>query len=95
MDSEGPLLEALTRRLADCPQEFLLEPRVGDGGVIDMAALVCDHFRAMGLPPPVPDDLLYGVAFDSIALSRLRLIGVATGSCTIRGFWRARIWRPG
>ncbi len=42
------MLEALTRRLEECPAEFLLAPRVGDTGEISVSAIAADHLRAMG-----------------------------------------------
>ena len=42
MDREGPLLETLTRRLAETPEEFLAEPRVGNAGQVHTAAVVGD-----------------------------------------------------
>ena len=73
MSGEGPLMEALTHRLAECPPEFLLEPRsagtAADG--IDVAAIVADHFRALGsFLPPVRQ--LGGPA------NHLRIVAVAT-----------------
>lgn len=50
MSLEGPSLQALTHRLAECPPEFLEEPRVGDAGVIDVAAVVSDLSRDLGGP---------------------------------------------
>lgn len=46
MTVEGPKLESLTHRLAECPAEFLLPP-----GTIDIGAIVADHFRAMQNDP--------------------------------------------
>jgi len=48
MEAEGPILESLTHRLAECPEEFLLPPRIGNSGTISVAAIVHDHLRAMG-----------------------------------------------
>jgi len=48
MEAEGPILESLTHRLAECPEEFLLPPRMGNSGAISVAAIVHDHLRAMG-----------------------------------------------
>ncbi len=48
MDREGPILEALTRRLAETPEEFLAEPRVGNVGQIHTAAVVGDLVRLLG-----------------------------------------------
>lgn len=52
MEAEGPVLELLTHRLTDCPEEFLLPPRVGDSGTISVTAIVHDHLRAMGVAAP-------------------------------------------
>src|SRR5262245_3015033 len=48
MDREGPILEALTRRLAETPEEFLAEPRVGNVGEVQTAAVVGDLLRLLG-----------------------------------------------
>jgi hypothetical protein len=48
MQAEGPVLETLLRRLAECPAEFLAEPRVGKNGVVDVAAVVSDLLRDLG-----------------------------------------------
>jgi len=45
---EGPLLETLTRRLAECPAEFLAEPRVGKFGAVHVGAVVSDLIRDLG-----------------------------------------------
>ena len=59
MKAEGPPLEALTRRLAECPAEFLEEPLCGQGntGRVDAAAVVADLLRELGsinIPPTLP-----------------------------------------
>lgn len=51
MDREGPPLEALLRRLAECPPEFLAEPRQGPTGVIETAAVVSDLVVDLGGSP--------------------------------------------
>lgn len=48
MDREGPVLEILTRRLADTPAEFLDEPRIAAAGTVRVAALVHDVLRLHG-----------------------------------------------
>ena len=80
MNQEGPLLETLTHRLAECPPEFLMEPKMAakaDG--IDVAAIVADHFRVVGGWTPSPRDLawLRDVTHGSAA-NYLRLIAVTT-----------------
>jgi hypothetical protein len=54
METEGPPLEALTRRLAECPAEFLAEPRIGAAGQVQVAAVVADLLRDLGGPLPSP-----------------------------------------
>lgn len=54
MQYEGPHLETLLRRLADCPPEFLAEPRFGNRGEVHVAAVVNDLMRSFGAPPLTP-----------------------------------------
>jgi len=78
MEQEGPLLESLTHRLSECPAEFLAEPRRGKKGVVDVAAIVSDHFRAMGLSPHSNVKLSHLQHTGDVAsANRLRLIAVA------------------
>jgi hypothetical protein len=51
MDKEGPPLEALTRRLAECPADFLADPRIGRTGVVPVTAVVADLLRDLGGGP--------------------------------------------
>lgn len=54
MTTEGPLLETLTRRLAECPADFLAEPRFGKAGVVHVAAVVSDLLVNLGDGPLTP-----------------------------------------
>jgi hypothetical protein len=47
-------------RLADCPADFLLPP-----DELDLVALACDHFRALGLAIPSPDERRFLAALPS------------------------------
>ena len=75
MEREGPVLESLTRRLAETPQDFLAEPRIGSRGKVETAAVIGDLLRQLGSdatadqlkvfvslhPPLTPvDSALYG-----------------------------------
>ena len=51
MQREGPPLEALTRRLAETPGEFLAEPRIGKLGSVNVAAVVADLMLDLGAQP--------------------------------------------
>ena len=51
MNREGPPLESLTRRLAECPADFLADPRIGKVGVVPVAAIVSDLVRDLGGGP--------------------------------------------
>ncbi len=51
MKEEGPLLETLTRRLAECPGDFLAEPRIGKSGAVHVDAVVSDLLRDLGGAP--------------------------------------------
>src|SRR5829696_4725847 len=48
MDREGPALEALMRRLAEAPEDFLADPKVGGAGRVHVAAVVGDLVRMLG-----------------------------------------------
>jgi hypothetical protein len=48
MQAEGPLLETLTRRLAETPEDFLAEPRIANSGRVHVAAVVGDLIRGLG-----------------------------------------------
>ena len=77
MNEEGPLLESLTRRVAECPPEFLAEPRRADGqGVIRVGAVASDLLRALG---GAPLDKSRAATFkqDAATGHRLRLILLA------------------
>jgi hypothetical protein len=50
MEQEGPILEALTRRLAETPEDFLAEPRIGLGGSVHVPAVVHDLLIVMNQP---------------------------------------------
>lgn len=64
MPPEGPEIERLVRRLAECPGEFLATA----DGAPDYIAVVCDHMRRM--TPETPPDR-------SPALAVLRKVGPA------------------
>jgi hypothetical protein len=51
MTSEGPLLETLTRRLTECPPDFLAEPRFGKVGAVHVEAVVSDLLVSLGGGP--------------------------------------------
>jgi len=48
MQTEGPILESLTRRLAETPEDFLAEPRIGNSGRVQVAAVAADLLRMLG-----------------------------------------------
>ncbi|MCI0461831.1 MAG: hypothetical protein L0Z62_33185 [Gemmataceae bacterium] len=90
MAEEGPLLEVLTRRLAECPEEFLAEPRVGTVGTIHVAAVVGDLMLDLGGSPlPRTRAGTFRTGLDRKGKNRLRCILVA---CWLLhdGWFRAR-----
>jgi hypothetical protein len=48
VSDEGPDLAALIHRLAECPREFLEEPRIGGSGRIVVMAVVFDLLNDLG-----------------------------------------------
>jgi hypothetical protein len=78
MTNEGPPLEALTRRLAECPPEFLDEPRLGRKGRIIVPAVVNDLLIELGGNPLSSDNAdLFKPKDDKTARNHLRLILIA------------------
>ena len=47
MQVEGPSLERLTRRISECPADFLDEPRLGTSGRVHVDAVVADLIFAI------------------------------------------------
>jgi hypothetical protein len=52
MKNEGPALESLLRRLAETPDDFLAEPRIGSAGKVHVAAVVHDWLGSLGVQAP-------------------------------------------
>ncbi len=59
MQSEGPLLETLTHRLAECPADFLAEPRFGKSGLVHVDAVVSDLLVSLGGGPLTPEQAAF------------------------------------
>jgi hypothetical protein len=75
---EGPQLEALTRRLAECPADFLAEPRRGAAGVVQTAAVVADLLADWGEAAFTPAQAAKFQAADKASqVNWLRLVLVA------------------
>jgi len=51
LTNEGPELEVLIRRLAECPADFTAEPRIGAAGQVHVAAVVSDLLVDLGGAP--------------------------------------------
>jgi hypothetical protein len=50
MNKQGPIMESLTHRLAETPEDFLAEPRIGQQGRIHVSAVVQDLLARLGRP---------------------------------------------
>lgn len=73
---EGPTLDALLRRLAACPEEFLRPPRVRRSGEIHSGALVVDLLIDLGGDPLAAEPDPAFVPRDARDRNRLRLVQV-------------------
>ena len=71
MEQEGPALEALTRRLAETPEDFLAEPHIGSCGNVQVPAVVQDLLVAF--KQPVQPDRLAVFAGQDVKRDRNRL----------------------
>ncbi len=84
MKEEGPPLETLVRRLADCPNDFLAEPRIGPAGVVSVPAVVADLLRDLGglsfsAPQAAPFHSTQDVT-ESDVKSKIRCVRVSLGT---------------
>ena len=82
---EGPLLETLTRRLAETPPDFLDEPRIGEGGSVAVPALVHDLLRMHGAR--AGRDVLQRFASNDARTDRNRLALVQIGCWLLADDW--------
>jgi hypothetical protein len=88
MTEEGPDLASLVHRLAECPPEFLEEPRIGDKGRVVVAAVVFDLLADLGGTGEADVQLPF-VAADPSDRNALRIVLVS--SWLLRDDWfRAR-----
>ncbi len=81
MKQEGPYLEQLTHRLAECPQDFLAAPVIAGAGQVDVLAVVCDLLHDLSVKIPTGEwSAKFGAAVKSNAsgeVNRLKLILLA------------------
>ncbi|THB67839.1 MAG: hypothetical protein D6E12_07740 [Desulfovibrio sp.] len=88
-------MELLTRRLAECPPEFLAEPRLGDSAQsqgVHVHAVITDLMDDLGGPPLSPVQAAKFQASGRKALekrNRLRLALIASWLCH-DGYFRAK-----
>ena len=85
MQREGPPLETLLRRLAETPEDFLAEPRIGTTGVIEVRAVVADLLR-LGGNQPDPDQLAT-FAGEEVRSDRNRLAAVLIATWLLADEW--------
>src|SRR5437016_5785478 len=73
MERQGPILEKLTRRLAETPPDFLDEPRIGTTGRVFVPALVNDLLSLYGARAPAAALMRFHGADAKIDRNRLAL----------------------
>lgn len=78
MTREGPDLDRLVHRLAECPGECLAEPRIGASGGVHVDAVVGDLVIDLGGAPSPPKALADFRADDAARAPWLRLVVVAS-----------------
>ncbi len=88
MEREGPMLESLTRRLAETPTDFLAPPLMGAKGAIDVAAVVSDLLRDLGSDPlPASDVEAFRPASSKESKQRKRLRAVLVSVWLFHDAW--------
>jgi hypothetical protein len=76
MNEEGPVLEALTHRLTECPADFLSEPRDKKSGSVHVDAVVYDLIRDLG-GDPLTKDQLAAFEYKKGSKNRLQVVLIA------------------
>ena len=74
MKLEGPILETLTRRLAETPEEFLAEPRIGSTGRVHVAAVAGDLLSGLGSSVAANDLVSFAGRDSRIERNRLSFV---------------------
>lgn len=69
-------LEALTRRLAETPPDFLAEPWIGSAGVVHVDAVIADVLHTLGAPALTPAEAAAFQAKPAEAKQRRRRLRV-------------------
>jgi hypothetical protein len=90
VNREGPVLEALTRRLAETPEDFVAEPRLGSKGVVHVAAVVGDLCRLLGHPPAAGELALFAGTDAKRDRNRLAVVLLLAWLLADRWFLEAR-----
>ena len=70
MQLEGPMLESLTRRLAETPEDFLAEPRIGLTGRRPARSETTPTAGQTGCLPRRPGHLIAAISLISAAAPR-------------------------
>jgi hypothetical protein len=89
MHDEGPLLDELTRRLAETPPDCLAEPRIGARGTVHVGAVVHDTVRDLGGAVTGEAALDAFMPSDSKERNRLRIVLLCTWLLHDRWFLEA------
>ena len=92
MQRSSPVLETLTRRLTDTPQEFLDEPRIGSRGQVFVPAVVNDLLARISSRAPLSSlDRFQG---KDMAADRNRLMLVMVVAWLLSDEWFAAARLP-
>lgn len=89
MKAEGPVLEQLTHRLAECPVEFLGGPLQGGKGVVHVDAVVNDLILDLGGRPLERREFERFAPSSKSERNRLRIVLIASWLLHHEAFCRA------
>jgi hypothetical protein len=90
VEREGPFLESLTHRIAETPEEFLAEPRIGSAGQVYTAAVVGDLLRLHGHDAQIGELKTFVGTDPRVDRNRLAVTLVLTWLLADEWFVRAR-----
>lgn len=94
MKQEGPVLDRLTRRLSECPAEFLEEPLIGGSGMVHADAVAADLILDLGGEPLDEGALEPFRSSDKRSRDLLRLVLIACWLLRDPWFLKERRFAP-
>ena len=94
MKMTGPPLQSVLQRITECPADFLDEPRIGNRGRLEVAALVADRLRRAGYRVSAAELTSFDSRNDKADRKHLQLVALSLWLLDAEWVHRARLTGP-